>query len=61
MSQFEELLLAAKVGDEKSVEGLIGLYRPMLVHHSMVKGKFDEDLYQELVIVLLNCLRLFEV
>lgn len=61
MSEFEKLLLAAKAGSEGSVAELIEMYRPMLVHHSMVRGKFDEDLYQELIIVLLNCIRLFEV
>lgn len=59
--EFKALLLAAKAGDEKSVEELIALYHPMLVHHSIVKGKFDEDLYQELVVVLLNCVRAFKI
>ena len=56
---FEELLYRAKQGDKSDIEQIIELYRPLLIKHSLICGKFDEDLYQELVVELLKCIRYY--
>ena len=56
-----ELLLAAKEGNERAVQELLLLYDPLLTKEAVVNRVFDEDLYQELRIVLLTCIRSFPV
>lgn len=56
---FKELLLRAKDGDHLAEEEIIRLYRPLLIKWSVKSGVFDEDLYQELCITTLRCIRLF--
>lgn len=58
---FKELLLAAKAGNERAAQELLMLYDPLLTKEAVVNRVFDEDLYQELRIVLLNCIRNFPV
>jgi len=57
---FIEMLTDAKT-NPSSAERLIELYRPMLTKAAIVDGVFDEDLHQELVMVLLRCVRSFKV
>ena len=59
--EFEELLEAARQGDLKSQEEIIKMYRPLLMKNSMERNVFDEDLYQELSITLLNCIMKFRI
>lgn len=61
MRNFEDILSCAKCGDEDSIADLIEMYKPLLVNNSMVRGKFDEDLFQELLIEMLRCIRRFPV
>lgn len=56
---FKDLLLQAKAGDDKALTGLLLMYHPLLLKESIVDGAFDEDLYQELCIVFLRCIRRF--
>ena len=56
---FKELLIQAKSGDKDAEESIFALYKPLLVKESILDGTFDEDLYQELCITLLNCIRKF--
>lgn len=58
---FKTLLLDAKEGDQRAVIGLLEMYKPLLVKNAIFNGKFDEDLYQELCITLLKCIRTFRV
>lgn len=58
---FKNLLLQAKTGDEKALTELLMMYRPLLLKESIVGGVFDEDLFQELCIVFLKCVRRFRV
>ncbi len=58
---FDELLLRAKSGEEFAVLSLLQMYKPLLVRNSIIGGNYDEDLYQELCITLLKCIRLFVV
>lgn len=58
---FKNLLLRAKAGDEKALTELLMMYRPLLLKESIVDGVFDEDLFQELCIVFLKCVRSFRV
>lgn len=58
---FKNLLLLAKTGDEKALTELLMMYRPLLLKESIVDGIFDEDLFQELCIVFLKCVRRFRV
>ena len=58
---FKELLEDAKTNRD-SAEKLIEMYRPMLTKASILKnGVFDEDLYQENIIILLRCIRTFKI
>ncbi|WP_455616783.1 helix-turn-helix domain-containing protein [Eisenbergiella sp.] len=58
--EFEEYLEAARQGDLKAQEEIIKMYRPLLIKNSMERNVFDEDLYQELSITLLNCIMKFK-
>ena len=59
--RFKNLLLQAKTGDEKAFDELLIMYRPLLLKESIVDGVFDEDLYQELCIVFLRCIKRFRL
>lgn len=56
---FEEILFKAQQGDKKAVERILEMFRPMLIRNALIKGVFDEDLYQELVIEFLKCIQYF--
>lgn len=59
--EFKELLLKAQKDDKEATEELFFMYRPLLIHRSMFNGQFSEDLYQELSLVFLNCIKKFRV
>ena len=58
---FRQMLLLAQAGNEAALEELLMRYRPLLVRESIYNGVFDEDLYQELCITLLNCIHNFRI
>lgn len=57
--EFEKLLNKAKTGDEAAKEEIFRMYQPLLRHRAYLDGKFDEDLYQELSVTLLECIEKF--
>ena len=56
---FEELLYRAKLGDQEATDLIFENYRSLLIRYAMVQGRFDEELYHELVIELLKCIQYF--
>ena len=56
---FDELLYRAKAGDMEAKTEIYAMYRPMLIKNALVNGRFDEDLYQELAVELMKCIRYF--
>ena len=50
--EFRELLYRARLGDQESI-------MEILVRNALVDGFFDEDLYQELIVEFLRCIRFF--
>lgn len=48
-----------KDGREFAAAEILNLYSPLLLKESLIGGIFDEDLYQELCITLLNCINKF--
>ena len=58
---FKEKLLQAKAGREPAVMDLLEMYKPLLVKNAIINGRFDEDLYQELCIILLKCIAQFRI
>lgn len=57
---FEDLLLKAKKCNAAAGQ-IVEMYRPLLIKTSHISGRFDEDLYQELSITLLKCIKFFPV
>lgn len=60
MMEFEEVLFQAKMNDKQAIEQIVEMYRPLLIKNALVNGIFDEDLYQELTLELLKCIRYFK-
>ena len=58
---FRELLILAKANHPQAMEALLSMYRPLLMKEAVVNGTFDEDLFQELCIVFLRCIRAFQM
>lgn len=58
---FKELLIRAQADDPQAKENLLTLYQPLLMKASVVNGVFDEDIYQELCVTLLKCIKLFRI
>ena len=59
MVEFEGVLELAKMGDREALMKVIEMYRPLLINHSMICGRFDEDLYYEQVHTLICCVHKF--
>ena len=60
MMEFEKILFKAQQGETQSIEQIIEMFRPMLIRNALIKGVFDEDLYQELWIEVLRCIQSFK-
>ena len=60
MMEFEEILYRVQQGETQSIQQIIEMYRPMLIRNALVKGGFDDDLYQELIAETMKCIRFFE-
>lgn len=58
---FEKVLMQAKEGDADAILEIIEMYKPLLIRNAIVNGRFDEDLYQELVSELLQCIQRFRI
>lgn len=58
---FEELLRRAKASEQQAVEELLKLYQPLMMKEAIVDGILNEDLYQELQIVFIHCIRKFDI
>ena len=58
---FERLLLKAKEGNADAVLKILEIYKTLLIKNPIVNGRFDEDLYQELVSTLLQCIQRFQI
>lgn len=59
--KFEELLFRAKANNKQAVMQIVEMFRPLIIKNALVKGVFEEDLYQELMVELLKCIRTFQV
>lgn len=59
MMGFSELLYRAKNGDMDAKAEIFAIFRPIMIKYAVVNGRFDEDLYQELAVELLKCIRYF--
>lgn len=58
---FTDLLLRAQNDEPGAIQQVLEMYRPLLLKESISAGTFDEDLYQELCMTLLHCIRKFTV
>lgn len=58
---FKELMLRAKDNEKAAVDEILAMYRPLLLKESILDGTYDEDLYQEFCLTLLNCIQKFRV
>jgi len=61
IDSFNSLLVSAKNKDTEAVRLLFEMYEPLLKSYSIVDSNSDEDLFQELCIVFLNCIQQFEI
>lgn len=58
---FKEMMLQAKENEKAAIAELLAMYRPLLLKESIIDGVYDEDLYQEFCLTLLNCIQKFRV
>ena len=58
---FVDLMRRAKINDNEARAAILEMYQPMLLKESILDGVFDEDLYQELCVTLLQCVDCFQL
>ena len=58
---FKDLLLRAQNGDTQATYIIMDIYKPLLLRESIINGVFDEDMYQELSLTLVRCIRRFRI
>ena len=56
---FHAVLQKAVKGDRVALEQLLILYKPLIDHASMVNGRLDEDLRQEIMLHLVKAIPQF--
>lgn len=58
-TEFQAVLQKAVKGDRVALEQLLILYKQLIDHASMVNGKLDEDLRQEILLHLVKAIPQF--
>lgn len=58
---FKQLLIQAKAGNQRCIEALLNMYKPLLIKNAIIAGRFDEDLYQELCITIIKSIYRFVI
>lgn len=58
---FRECIYAAKTGNDEAYLELLNMYYPLIMKESIIENEFEEDLFQEQCIVLINCIAMFEL
>ena len=58
---FEVTLQQAKQGNTQAILEIVEMYKPLIIRNAIVEGFFYEDLYQELIRVVLSCIKRFEL
>ena len=58
-TEFHAVLQKSIRGDRVGLEQLLILYKPLIDHASMVNGKLDEDLRQEILLHLVKAIPQF--
>ena len=58
---FETVLKAAVSGDMAAIEKILKIYDPVITNSSLVKGKMDEDLKQEIILLILKNIKKFKI
>jgi len=58
---FTDILMRAKAHDPYAINELIELYKNVLRKEATVNGVLDEDLHQELLLTLMNCVEKFTI
>lgn len=56
MTNFDDLLLQSKNGSKMAATEILEMYQPLLIKESVINGIYDEDLYQEFCLTLLQCI-----
>ena len=49
-AEFERVLRRAIGGSEEDLELIFNLYEPLIYKYSCVKGEYDEDMHQQLLL-----------
>ena len=57
----KDLLILARLNDSSAMETLLEAYRPLMLKNAIIGGEFDEDLFQELQMVFMHCVRVFRI
>lgn len=58
---FKDKLFRAQSGDRQAEQEILEMYKPLLVKESIIDGAFDEDMYQELCLTMIYCIRKFRI
>lgn len=60
-SEFRKLLSCAIVGDKKAIEEILCMYMPLINRYSVVDGKVDQDLKQNIMLHIYLCISKFKI
>ena len=58
---FETILKAAVSGDMAAVEEIFKIYNPLITNSSIIHGKPDEDLKQEIILHIIKNINKFKI
>lgn len=50
----------AQNGDKNALKEILNTFEPLIYKNSFIKGKFDQDCFQELNIKLIGCIKRFD-
>lgn len=61
MMDFERKLAMLQEGNADAMLDLLTMFRPLLIHYSLINGRFSEDLMQYLVLRFMMAVRSFVI
>ena len=59
MKDLNALVLRAQQGDKVAMEDILLIYKPLIIKHSWVNNRFDEDLHQFIILRILIAIKIF--